>query len=92
MIHSMAGGELGNDDVFDFAKLEFDCLKGQFFWYISTLSNISQGDHVLAPFGRLDELKLARVIRIDRGVKASNFPIPVKRMKYIFSKSNNNQN
>ena len=37
MIHSLAGGRLRTNSVFDFAKLEFESLPNQYFWYISEI-------------------------------------------------------
>ena len=86
MIHSLAGGKLGTDEVFDFAKLEFVCEPNKFFWYISEIKDLKVDDFVLAPFGALNQLSKARVVRIDKNIHRSSAPIPVKTAKHIFSK------
>lgn len=86
MIHSLAGGELREQKTYDFAKLEFEDISGEFFWYVSNVKNLNQGDYVLAPFGPLDEPKKAKVIRVDKNVNGQTAPISTKRIKTIFKK------
>ena len=86
MIHSLAGGKLGTDEVFDFAKLEFISEPNKYFWYITEIKELNVNDYVLAPFGALNELSKARVVRIDKNIHRSSAPIPVKTAKHIFSK------
>ena len=86
MIHSLAGGELRSSKVITVAKLEFEQNPGEFFWYLCEDKNINVGDTVLAPFGIIDDLKQAKVIRLDRDIDSKNFPIPIKRLKKIYKK------
>ena len=86
MIHSLAGGELKNEVIFDLAKLEFCDLPNQYFWYIVNDSSIKANDFVYAPFGILDELKKAKVIEIKINVNSKNFPISLKKLKNIYKK------
>lgn len=86
MIHSLAGGELGENKVYNFAKLEFKDCKGEFFWFICPFDNIKAGDYVLAPFGKIDEPKKAKVIRVDKNVNGKSTPISTKIAKTIYKK------
>ncbi len=90
MIHSLAGGELKNEKIFNLAKLEFEDLQGQYFWYIFENIKLEQGDFVLAPFGIIDNLKPAKVIKVEYNVNSKNFTIPYKRLKKIYKKYNFN--
>lgn len=85
MIHSMSGGKLGENKFVNFAKVEFDCLKGEYLWFLSEIE-LNENDKVLAPFGKLDELKSATVKRFDKNINPKMAPFNVKVMKYIFKK------
>ena len=88
MIHSMAGGDLGEFLVADFAKVRF--LDGEsaggVAWFIA-ISGIEAGDKVLVP-GRLTatEPVTAIVERVDRSVDSFRAPVPIKRCKKIIKK------
>lgn len=86
MIHSLAGGKLREQQLFDFAKLEFENNPSQYFWYISEINDLRPNDYVLAPFGPLDELQKAKVVRVDKNILGTSAPLPVKRMKKITKK------
>lgn len=86
MIHSLAGGKLRTGKIIDCVKLEFEEIPNQYFWYISEIRDLKNGDNVLAPFGLIDELKKAKVIRIDKNVSSTSSPMPIKKMKYVFKK------
>ena len=86
MIHSLAGGELREQHLYDFVKLEFEEKPGQFFWYISNITDLEIGDYVLAPFGIIDELSKAKVIRIDKNINSQSAPVSIKGMKQITKK------
>ncbi len=86
MIHSLAGGELKEQKVFDIAKLEFIEKKGEYFWFVSDIPNLQVGDIVLAPFGLLDEPNKAIVIKIDKNVNSQNTSIKIKNLKRIYKK------
>lgn len=79
----MAGGKLGEDVFVNLAKLEFECAQGQFYWFLSEF-DLSVGDAVLAPFGKLDEPQKAIVVRFDKHVNSKIAPFDVRKMKYIY--------
>ncbi len=85
MIHSLAGGELGNIKYLDFAKVEItdSIAMGDVYWYISNITNLKVGDEVLVPFGINNKLLRGKVVRLDKHVSSQVSPIPVKRAKYI---------
>lgn len=85
MIHSMAGGKLGNVEYSDYAKVEIlqGNLSGKLFWYKSTFIDLELNDEVIVPFGN-DGLKvLGKVVRIDRAVSSQNSPVPASKAKSI---------
>lgn len=85
MIHSMAGGRLGNVDFSDYAKIELlqGSLAGKMFWYRSPFVELELNDEVIVPFGN-DGLKvLGKVVRIDRAVSSQNSPVPASKAKSI---------
>ena len=86
MIHSLAGGRLREQQLFDFVKLEFENNPNHFFWFISEIKDLRLNDYVLAPFGPLDELQKAKVVRVDKNVISTSAPLPLKRMKKITKK------
>ena len=86
MIHSLAGGEIKDEVILNLAKLEFEDLKGQYFWYIFDDIKIKRGDFVLAPFGLIDDLKPAKVVKLELNVNGKNFTIPYKKLKKIYKK------
>ena len=86
MIHSLAGGSLGKEIYLDFALVEIleGLNKGNKFWYISKIQNLSKGDIVLVSV--LDKQIKGSVIRVDKNVSYYQSPIPVKRAKTIIRK------
>ena len=88
MIHSEAGGEIRGEDYNDFAKVEIleGEQKGKYFWYITTIFDLHDGDKVLVPVGVIKMGTLGKVIRIDRNVSSFCSPIPVKHAKYVLRK------
>lgn len=85
MIHSMAGGELKIDEVCDIAKVKILSDQNVRF-FICDQKNIDINDVVLVPYGKLDQLVEAKVLRIDKNVNSKNFPIKFADMKYIYKK------
>ena len=85
MIHSLAGGNIGNEQFFDFALVEINSsfAMGKF-WYISKIKELSTGDNVEVPYGTAKVN--GRVLRIDRNVSSFSSPVPVKRAKIIIKK------
>ena len=85
MIHSLAGGNLGNERYLDFALVEI--IEGAFVaskaWYISR-AGVNLGDEVLVSYRGLNVK--AKVLRIDKNVSSYSSPIPVKSAKQIIKK------
>lgn len=89
MIHSLAGGKLRDNSIFDIAKVKF--INNPFaldrpYWYKSNISFLKEGDKVLAPFGKDEILYEAIVVRIDKNVNEQNAPFPASKMVYLSSK------
>ena len=89
MIHSLAGGSIKKTKVNDFAKVELleGTSKGGIFWYITKISDLKEGDNILVPFGKLNALTKAKVLRIDKAVSSQASPIPVHQAKEIYKKT-----
>lgn len=89
MIHSLAGGDIRELKVADFAKVEITeegINKGVKLWYITDINGLEAGDKVLVPYGVQNSLIEAKIERIDRFVNAQTSPVPMKRAKKIFKK------
>ena len=86
MIHSLAGGELKIDKVCDIAKVKI-LSNDEIIYCICEHCDIKIDDIVFVPYGRLDELTDAKVLRIDKNVNSKNFPIKFEKMKKIYKKS-----
>ena len=85
MIHSLAGGELRIDKVCDIAKVKILADNSMRF-YICDGVDIKMNDIVLVPFGKLDELTEAQVLRVDKNVNSKNFVINFEKLKKIYKK------
>ncbi len=85
MIHSMAGGNLGSFESYDYAKVEIleGINAGKLYWYKTNIFNLKVGDKVLVPIDRDNKRVLARVLRIDKRVNSHAAPVPSKNAKYI---------
>ena len=91
MIHSLAGGKLRDNQIFDVVKVKF--INNPFaldrpYWFKSDLVDLKEGDLVLAPFLNNETLYEAKVIRIDKNVNEQNTPFPASKIKFLISKSN----
>ena len=86
MIHSLAGGNLGKEQYFNFAFVEILEVenKGKKFWYISKILGLKKDDIVLVPFFNIEVQ--AKVIRVDKNVSSYSSPIPIKKAKVIIRK------
>ena len=82
MIHSMAGGVLGNETYNDFAMVEIieGAEIGKKYWYIS-IAGIADNDLVIVSL-RNEDTK-ARVIRVDKNISSYASPVPIKVAKKI---------
>lgn len=87
MIHSLAGGELRTDKVCDIAKVEI-LENNTICYYICEIKDVKIGDVVLVPYGPVDELTMAKVLRIDKNMNSKNFPFKFERMKKICKRAN----
>ena len=85
MIHSLAGGELQIEKVFDVAKVKL-LNNNKIYFYICN-QNVKVGDKVLVPFGKFDDLTEAEILRIDKNVNSKNFPIKFESLKTIYKKN-----
>ena len=83
MIHSLAGGNLKEQQIVDLVKVEFIDTPNQTFWYISQIADLKVGDIVFAPFGIIDELKKAKVVKIDKNVNSQNTTLNISRLKCL---------
>ena len=88
MIHSLAGGELREKRVFDFAKVELleGVLKGKSLWYIVDIPEIYEGDEVLVPVGKTNQKTLARVVGLDKKRVEGMTPVPINTAKRILGR------
>ena len=86
MIHSLAGGNIGKEDYFNFALVEIldESYQGDKAWYISKILGLKAEDIVLVLYNNV-QVK-AKVIRIDRNVSSFSSPVPVKRAKEVIKK------
>ena len=88
MIHSLSGGELKQNNVYNFVKVKI--LDKQFLgktcFYISNIPYLKVSNIVLVPFGYPEKQVKAIVERIDKNINEQVAPIPIKRMKYIIKK------
>ena len=89
MIHSLSGGILSENKLFNFAKVEIlnDYYSG-IFWYVFDGLKLKVGDVVWVPFGKQEILVKGKVLRIDKNVSQQSSPIPFKMAKKIVSKEN----
>ena len=71
MIHSMAGGVLGDQGVHTFAKVE---IGGAPYWYLAPV-RVAAGDKVVVPFGREGRRVTAQVLRTE-DCTAQTAPVP----------------
>lgn len=85
MIHSLAGGSLGKTSVNDFAKVKIleGELKDNWFWYITEIKGLKEGDQVVVPLGDRNERVKGEVLRIDKSVSNFSSPVPTRRAKKI---------
>ena len=85
MIHSLAGGNIGNEIYSNFALVEV--LEGEFkgskAWYITKI-NLKQEDVVVVPYGS-NNVK-AKIVRVDKNVSSFSSPIPIKKAKQVIKK------
>ena len=88
MIHSLAGGNLRDDEIKDLALIQFQDDNNKYWYYFENIK-LKIDDEVLAPIGPLDELSVARVLRVQHNVKSSNFAISFKKLKKICKKYKN---
>ena len=83
MIHSLSGGVLKTNKLYDFVKVEIleGQMSGNIFWYITNIT-LNSNDIVLVPVG--NSIQKAKVLRVDTNVNEQSAPISVKRAKEIY--------
>ncbi len=92
MIHSLAGGDMRFNNLYDIIKVEIleGMNQGDKNWFLGNASlNLKDGDIVIVPLGRNETFTKAKVLRVDKNVPEHNFPIPIKRMKEVIRKVDN---
>ena len=87
MIHSLAGGELRETQICNIAKVQILAGDNPMLFFVCNQKNIKVGDIVLVPYGKLDDLVKAKVVRVDKNVDMPNFPISASKLKSIFAKA-----
>ena len=85
MIHSLAGGRLKVDEICNIAKVKI-LATDEVFFCICEDGDIKVDDIVLVPYGKLDELTEAKVLRIDKNVCSKNFPTKFEKLKKVYKK------
>ena len=78
MIHSMAGGVLGDQGVYTFAKVETE---GVPMWYLAPMP-VAAGQRVVVPAGRASRAVEGVVLRVET-CTPHTAPVPVGRAKSI---------
>jgi len=86
MIHSMAGGRLGEFKTADFAKVKI--IEGENMgavaFYICSHLNLNEGDSVLVSYS--NKMVKAQVLRVDKNVSSDRSPVSMVRAKRVVSK------
>ena len=70
----------------DFAKVELLDGSGLILWYLTDGLDLDIDDIVLVPVGATNQRIQARVIRIDKGIREGQTPVPLTRAKKIIKK------
>ena len=78
MIHSMAGGVLGDQEVHTFAKVEAEGASG---WYLAPM-RVAAGQKVLVPVGSGGRRAEGVVLRTEN-CTAQTAPVPLRRARRI---------
>lgn len=82
MIHSLAGGEIKQQKIFDIVKVKI-LENNEEMLFICEDKKIKINDFVLVPYGFIDEPAKAQVIEVKTNVNSNNFPLS-KRLKKIY--------
>ena len=82
MIHSLCGGVIRENGMFDFAKVTF-AGEERPYWYLCPFPDAEAGRKVIAPFGRGDALRTGVIVRIERNVSEQAAPYPMNRIRAI---------
>ena len=85
MIHSLAGGELKEYQISNlvYVKIKHNDEKC---WCKTDITNLKVGDIILVPFGIINELFEAEVLKVENNVRSDTFPISFKKLKQVFNK------
>lgn len=84
MIHSLSGGVISEDEITNYAKVQFE--NGDIYWYKTQMQDLNENDFVLVPFGNTNKPLKAKVIRLDKNISSKCAPVPAKRAKEIICK------
>ena len=90
MIHSLCGGKLRDNQIFDVVKVKFinNPMAGDRpYWYKSAIPLLKVGDIVFAPFGKDEREFEATVLRIDKNVNEQCLPMPSSKMAFVRAKN-----
>ena len=90
MIHSLAGGEIKENALYNFALVE---IKDNFspsvsikLWYLFEAELVTVGDRVIVPLGERNTQKEGVVTRVLKALVKGRTPVPVNQAKYIIKK------
>lgn len=88
MIHSLAGGEIREKQMYTFCKVEITsgADKGLKLWYLSDMFALCEGDVVEVPLRTKKEQ--GKVVLIIKNTTNDRAPVPVNRAKYVLKKLN----
>lgn len=90
MIHSLCGGGLKDNQILTVVKVKFTnnpLAQNRPYWYLTTIIGLSEGEEVLAPFGRDGQTFRAVVLRVDQAVNEQVLPMPLSKMQTITSRA-----
>lgn len=80
MIHSLSGGVIADNGIYNFAKVRFEETPA---WYLAP-RGVKAGDRVLAPYGRDGAIKEGTVERVET-CTAQTAPVPLSHAREIIS-------
>ncbi len=85
MIHSLAGGVIKTNGVYDFAKVRFlePPYNDRPYWYLCPFPLAKVGDFAYAPVGRDGNERRAEIIKMERGVNEQCAPVPMNRIREL---------
>ena len=82
MIHSLSGGVIKKKELYDFAKVKI-AGADVILWYKTDIP-LCEGDIVVVPLGKNNELKKAVVLRVDTDVSSDASPVSPRMAKNVY--------